>query len=270
MRKPLRFKRKKKRVSFLRSRLFWYITGILFFLTFLFYTVVLSPWLQIKEVHVTGVQEIPQERLLAALDAKLWWNWFGAPTNSILLFDIKGAEEKLSFVFPAILHVAIKRSLSRTLMVKIQEREQIGTWCLPSEADKGSTCFAIDINGVPFKEVQEQGKYVVFDFKGEPTLGQELLTPSLVSTLLDFKERFQEAGELSRFLTTTFKIGMQNEVQGVSEEGWRILLDLKENMDWQQTKLQLVLEQKIPVEKRGELEYIDLRFGDQAYIKYQD
>ena len=73
-----------------------------------------------------------------------------------------------------------------------------------------------------------------------------------------------------QFSTIAFEIGERGEVQGVTKEGWRILLDLKENMEWQQTKLQLVLEQKIPLEKRGELQYIDLRFGDQAYIKYQD
>ena len=271
MRKPLRFKRKKKRVSFLKGRLFWYTTGVLFFLTFLFYVVVFSFWLKIQEVRVQGTEEIPAEYIVAAVESSFWQGFWGIPQNSILLFDTKDMEAKLSFAFPAILHVALERSLPRTLVVRVQEREQIGTWCPPAdEAGNDTLCFAIDAKGVVFKKVEEQGNYVMFISQGEATPGQELLAPSLLATLLSFKERFQEAGESVQFLTTAFEIGERGEVRGVTKEGWRILLDLKENMEWQQTKLQLVLEKKIPLEKRGKLEYIDLRFGDQAYVKYFD
>ncbi|MCH8244332.1 FtsQ-type POTRA domain-containing protein [Patescibacteria group bacterium] len=263
MRKPLRFKRKKKRVSFLKFRFFWYATGILFFLTFLFYAVVFSSWLEIQEIKIQGTREISKERILLVVGDNFWQEFLGIPTNSILLFDIKGMEEKLSFAFPAMLHVTVERSLPQTLLVKVVEREQIGTWC-------SSICFAVDAEGVLFKEVEEQGEYVMFDFKGVATLGQELLEPSLLLTLLNFKERFQKAGEPLQFSIIVFEIGERGEVRGVTKEGWRILLNLKENMEWQQTKLELVLQQKIPLEKRGGLEYVDLRFGDQAYIKYQD
>jgi len=270
MRRPLRFKRKKKRVSFLRHRLFWYGTGLLFLLIFLFHVVVFSPWLEIKEVEVQGASEIPTEHILFAVERTFWQEFLGIPQNSILLVRTAVLKENLLDSFPGISEVAVKRSLPRTLVVYIQEREQIGTWCLPLQADRKTACFAIDAKGVPFKEVEEQDNYVVFSSKGEPTLGKELLVPSLLSALLGFKERFQEAGESFQFSITAFEIGERGEVQGVTKEGWRILLDLRENMEWQQTKLQLVLEQKIPLEKRGELTYIDLRFGDQAYIKYQD
>ena len=263
MRKPLRFKRKKKRVSFLKFRFFWYATGILFFLTFLFYAVVFSPWLEIQEIKIQGTREISKERILLVVGDNFWQEFLGIPTNSILLFDIKDMEEKLSFVFPAILRVTVERSLPQTLVVKVEEREQIVTWC-------SSTCFAIDAEGVLFKEVEEQGEYVVLDLNGEATLGQELLKPSLLALLLDFKERFQEAGESLQFSIIVFEIDEGGEVRGITKEGWRILFNIKEDMKWQQTKLELVLQQKIPLEKRGELTYIDLRFGDQAYIKYQD
>lgn len=257
-------------MSFLRLRVFWYTTGVLFFLTFLFYIVVFSSWLEIQEVKIQGAREISKERILFAVGENFWQGLFGIPTNSILLFDTKDMEEKLSFAFPTILNVTVERSLSRTLVVKVEERQQIGTWCPSLNTDEGSACFAVDIEGVAFKEVEEEGAYVVFNLKGEAVLGQELFAPSLLLSLLDFKERFQEAGESLQFSITAFEIGARGEVAGVSEEGWRILLNIKQDMEWQQTKLELVLQQKIPSEKRGKLEYIDLRFGDQAYIKYQD
>ena len=276
MRKPLRFKRRKKRVSFLKLWFFWYATGILSFLTFLFYVVVFSYWLKVQEIKIQGASEILTEHILFVVEDNFWQEFLGIPQSSILLFDTKGIEEKLSFAFPAISQVAVERSFPRALVVKVQEREQIGTWCpsVPAraegQADGGAVCFVIDEKGVVFKKVEERGNYVVFYSQGNPILGQELLAPSMLSILFHFKERFQEVGEPLQFSTIAFEIGERGEVQGTTKEGWRILLNLKENMEWQQTKVQLVLQQKIPPEKRGELEYIDLRFGDQAYIKYFD
>ncbi len=54
----------------------------------------------------------------------------------------------------------------------------------------------------------------------------------------------------------------------IDDDGFVILnfidlnFDLKNSIDWQMTKLNLVLEKEIPPEKRGDLEYIDLRFGE--------
>ena len=270
MRKSLRFRVKKKRISFLRLKLFWYALGALFLLTSLFYTVVFSSFLNIEKIEIQGVREIPIKNIVFVLKDTLWQTFLGIPQNSILLFDMKEAEEKLSFAFPAISSVALKRSLPGTLVVKIQEREQIGTWCSPEKIDVEIVCFAIDEKGIPFKIVEKEGEYVLFNSKGEAILGKELLNPLLLLTLLDFKEESEKIGESFLFSIMVFVIGDKGEVQGVTKEGWQILLDIKEDMEWQETKLQIVLQQKIPLEKRGELEYIDLRFGDQAYIKYFD
>ncbi|MCH7828584.1 FtsQ-type POTRA domain-containing protein [Patescibacteria group bacterium] len=272
MRKPMRFKRKKKRVSFLKLRSFWYATGVLFFLTFLFYAVVFSSWLEIKEVQVEGAQEVKKEHILAALGEKLWWNWFGIPTNSILLFDGTGAGELLSYKFPLLRAVFVKRSFPQTIVVSVEERVQVGTWCVSLKAGEESLCFALDKEGIAFKEVEAGEGYTLFSSKeaSQVALGKESLNLQLLSTLLDFREAFLSAGEPMHVILAAFEIGRAGQVEGVTQEGWKIRLDTEESMEWQQTKLQLVLEQKIPPEKRGELKYIDLRFGDQAYIKYQD
>ncbi|MDP4007044.1 MAG: FtsQ-type POTRA domain-containing protein [bacterium] len=271
MRRQMRFKRKKKRVSFLKRRYFWYALGFLFLSSFLFWTVVFSPWLEIQEVRVEGTNELSNERVLFTIREAWWKPWLGIPTNSILLFDAKYMEEKLLSAFPLISSISVERSLPKTLGVNIQEREQKATWCPPAgEAGKEDLCLAIDEKGVPYKKVTDEGNYAVFHSDGSPQLGQELLDPSLLSLLLNFKEKFQAAGELARFSTVAFDIAAGGEIQAKTQEGFKIFLDTKEDMDWQEAKLRLVLEQKVPPERREELEYIDLRFGSQAYLKYQD
>jgi cell division septal protein FtsQ len=264
MRKPLRFKRKKKRVSFLKRRPFWYAVGLLLLFTFLFWVVVSSPWLKIKEIRIEGTSEIRQENVLSMVKDSLWQGFFGIPQNSILLFNTSDMQEKLSLAFPLISKVSLQLLLPKTLLVRIQEREQVGTWC------KDTSCFALDSNGIPFKKVEDMDEYVVFHAEGNVNLGQELVPPHLLSILLGFKKIFEAAGESVQFSTIAFEIGKAGQVKVTSKEGFNILLDTKKSMEWQQTKLELVLKQKIPLAKRGELEYIDLRFGDQAYLKYKD
>ena len=50
-------------------------------------------------------------------------------------------------------------------------------------------------------------------------------------------------------------------------EGWEIYFTQEEDRSWQETKLREVLEKQIPQEKRSRLQYIDVRFGNQAYVK---
>jgi len=55
-----------------------------------------------------------------------------------------------------------------------------------------------------------------------------------------------------------------------TSEGWEIYFNLEGDINWQLTKLGAVLEKEIPPEKRENLEYIDLRFGNFAPFKYRD
>jgi len=53
-------------------------------------------------------------------------------------------------------------------------------------------------------------------------------------------------------------------------EGFQIYFNFQEDLDWQLTKLKAVLEEEISQERRKNLEYIDVRFGNFAPYKYRD
>ncbi|PIW92789.1 MAG: hypothetical protein COZ88_00305, partial [Candidatus Nealsonbacteria bacterium CG_4_8_14_3_um_filter_34_13] len=50
-------------------------------------------------------------------------------------------------------------------------------------------------------------------------------------------------------------------------QGLQIFLNPEENLDWQLEKLKILLKEKISKDALKNLEYIDLRFGNQAIIK---
>ena len=120
------------------------------------------------------------------------------------------------------------------------------------------------------KKAAESADDAVFYSQGTADLGKEIMSVSLLNSLLEFQRVFREAGESAQLAITSFEVKNAGQVEAQMKEGWRVFLDTKESMEWQQTKLELLLQEKIPLKNRGELEYIDLRFGDQAYVKYLD
>src|SRR3990167_4632667 len=99
------------------------------------------------------------------------------------------------------------------------------------------------------------------------------------------KEQFESLIKITDAISGNLQIPtkellIQNESQNITEdigkikvktqEVWDIYFDLKNNVDWQIIKLSSVLEKEIPQEKRGDLEYVDLRIGNFAPYKYRD
>ena len=96
---------------------------------------------------------------------------------------------------------------------------------------------------------------------GEKAIGKEDLSKILAvsSKLSDFKIPVKE-----------FLIVSEEKLEVLTSEDWKIYLSLRADIDWQMTKLRAVLEEKIPPENRKNLEYIELRFGNLAPLKYRD
>ena len=68
----------------------------------------------------------------------------------------------------------------------------------------------------------------------------------------------------------SFRIVSGQTVHAMTSEGWNVYLNTQKDLDWQLTKLGVVFERELSVDKRARLEYVDVRFGDQAYLKYKD
>ena len=91
------------------------------------------------------------------------------------------------------------------------------------------------------------------------------------NTILDFQKRAENL-LVFRDLNLRFRsveIVSETRANWKTSEQWEVYANLTEGLEWQLLKLQAVLEKKIPPERRSFLLYIDLRFGDQAYLKYR-
>ena len=269
-RKPYRIKKKK---SIFRNRFFW--LGILILIVFigLFYFLVFSSFFQIKEIKISGNsafaealadrQKISVENIQEVIEKEIEQRVLFLPSKSIFLADFPKIKAKISETFPQIAQINFKRKFPDTLTVTIEERKPTAVF------NQEDLYFFLDKEGIIFENTLAGGQLIKIKKAikdKELKLGDRVLEKELISAILEIESK----------LENDLKIPIE-EVLVVSDEriniktsdGWEIYLNPKGDIEWQLTKLRVDLEEEIPQERRKDLEYIELRFGNFAPYKYR-
>jgi len=246
--------------------------GLLFIIlvVLLGYVFFFTGLLVIDNVEILGAKKIEQEEVMNLVEefiprSILFWE-----VTNIVLLPTQDIEQKLIEVFPEIRSVHVEKKFPHSITVTIQERRGVAIWCRDEEWQE---CFALDADGIVF-ERRNPGEFLPLLNFVDPVqvrLGENIIEEELLEHVLDFH------GRVRRFLTfgdEEIRIVLYNIVSGTrvnvkTSEHWDIYINPKKNIEWQVEKLRAVFKKNIPPERRGELEYIDLRFGDQAFIKYR-
>ncbi|MCP6726705.1 MAG: FtsQ-type POTRA domain-containing protein [Patescibacteria group bacterium] len=267
-RKPYRIKHKR----------YWYKNKALWFMIISFVIVVLSvyvlwflPFLQIKEIEISGNESIDKERVVIITEEKISQKVLGLRSSSILFVNKSEISKALQDWFPEIESVSVHRNFPSKLTLDIFLRQEIISWC--RFVEDSQVCLGVDRYGIAFQDSVPIDIYIT----GPPKLkelswGDRVIDPDLLSKLLDFRAEVESWSILREDEVRVVELSIisENWVYVILSEGWAAYINPKENMDWQSTKLKLVLESEVPREKRGKLLYLDLRFGDQAFVKYQE
>ena len=279
-----RLKPKRSRVKkLLKSKVFW--VGILgfFVLAGSAYGIFFTPFFQIKHIEIRGNKNIAEEELRQAVSEPLSGHVVFFKKSHFLLANAAGVAAKIQAVFPEIESVAVQKKFPDKVRVTVQERQGIATWCqnktlsIELEGSQEQTtrsirqCFTLDKQGVIFEEM-ESAKEVTLSAEGvEAALGDQVVDPVALERMLQFQrsvDAFPLFEQVGLRVLSLLVVSKERVNAGISE-GWEIYFNPSAGVDWQIQKVKLVLEQEISSQRRPFLEYIDLRFGDQAYIKYQ-
>ena len=262
-RKPLRIK--KRRAPLWKNTVFLLFFIIPIVIGMFSYGLLYSDAFSLQDIVVEGASS---EKYRKTLRDIIYSSSF-PPGNNILFIPVGQIMRTFESSFPEIRRVMITRNFfQRTVTLRIIERKAIALFC----QEQGS-CVSLDEEGVAVRKEDDRALLPLIINSGTENLmlGNRVFDESLLHMLLDFKKSmenwlFLQEQDIEIF---SFIPEASEKVIVRFSEGWVLFINPKEDMAWQKEKLMQVLEKQIPSEKRNLLEYIDVRFGDHAYVKYQ-
>ena len=235
-RKPHRIKKKR---SIFKSWLFWLLVFILIIVSIIFYYLFFSKTFQIKEIVIIGQEKISKNQIKEIV-----------PKENIFLIDISKIKTNILENFLPIANVNVRREFPDKLNITITERVAVGIWC------EQENCFLIDKDGIIFKSALPETNLIeIFSEK-------ELLKKEKIEQILKIQQ------ELNRkeIQIKEAKIVSEERLNIKTTENWEIYFNLmRDDLSKQIFNLGIVMREKISVERRKNLQYIDLRF-DKIFI----
>ncbi len=243
------------------KKIFYFLIPVII-LGGIFYFLFISGRFEVKEVNISGLKAVNEEEVRKLINDVLAPKKFGVlkSKNHFLLSRDKLQSSILSSIHK-IGSVRIEKTTD-ALNIAIEEREAIGIWC------KGSDCFYFDKKGIIFEESPKSSGSLFISIEDmrnmETNLGSAVLSePEVV--LAEDSQRLLRGN--FPFSAVTIVITADGEYELLTTEGWRVLLNKNDGLEYQLSNLKYVIDEKIKT-RRGELEYVDLRLGNRVYYKY--
>jgi cell division septal protein FtsQ len=234
--------------------------------------------IQIEKVNIYGNSAITTEEIMQLVDSELTGKYlFVIPKHNIFLYPKSRIERSISRNFLRISDVEIKIDNLKEITITVVEREGKYLWCSPPTDEGGEKCYFADETGYMFDEAPYFSGNTYFKFTGgfaeaEEKLGQFILLKDEFLRLIKFYEGTSEA--ISPIKLTALEIGNNGDYK-FSMEGTEGKIIFKKENDFE--KILENLNSAVSgdplktdlAEKLKSLLYVDLRFDNKVYFKFQ-
>lgn len=221
-----------------------------------------APFFQISSIDIQGAERAPRDQIESRTRTLSEKSYGFLRTRSIALVSTRAIAKTLLEEFPEIETIAVSRDLPRSLALTIQERAPRLLVC------EESACVVVDIKGIAFAQKETDNLPRVAMPQAELIQGTRVLSPDIVSFLLKTSDELKLDTD-AHMPAVAFTMREEERIEVDTREGWAIVISPTADFSWQFSKLKAVLSKQISPAKRRRLEYIDLRFGDRAFIKYK-
>jgi len=206
------------------------------------------------------------------------------PRDSSFLVHTNSLEARVAASFPRAAEVTVRRAGLTTLAAHITERTPSALWCgdvvpqvaytatiAPEERteDMWGTCYLIDVNGYMYDRAPLYTGNIFPRYYGpldsaEP-VGQQFLLPSE----FDRWQLFFEALHESNLEPLAVLFVDERDAELYLANGLRIQLPRDDNLDLIRRRLLATIEGDT-IDLARTIEYLDLRFGSKAFVRYVD
>jgi len=258
--KSYRIKKKKSILWIFKSKIFLLFLLFLIISGTIFYFVVFSSFFQIKEIKISGNKKVSVEEIRNNIAEQVDKRIIFFNTKSIFLADLKEINEILLEKFPRIEKIDLNREFPDSLLAQIEERKPVAIF---SEIED---YFFVDKEGIIFEKVfvidsqilKIKKSALVIDLE----LGKEIIGKEQLDQILKINSKLKD--DLKIPVEEILSIS-KKKINAKTSEGWEIYFNPERDLEWQLAELSILLKERIPLEKRKNIEYIDLRF-DKIFI----
>lgn len=270
--KHLKPKLKKLRLKkiFYKKPLFWVIL-LLIAICWTVYFVLFSKTVQITAIEITGNEKVSAndiEDFIRDEAERQFFNWgiFHLSSKSIFLADKNQLKESVLRKFPAVQSAEVKKKISsRKISVALKERNFFGVFC-QTVSLASEKCFMLDENGIVFEYLENVGQDL---FIVRKVADDDKLFPG---NLAVEKSMIDAVSAVKNNLETKFQIGVKEALISdylvfITSEGWKIYFNPNDDIQFQITKMNALLEKEISPQERKKIQYIYLQYKDRAYYK---
>jgi hypothetical protein len=243
------------------------VTGLIFLcLAGAVYLLFFADLFDLRSISINGAVDIPLAEIQTVAESWLNKDFLGIARNRNLLFvSSKGLASELAAKFPSIDSLKVEKKLPHGLAALITERKPAGIWCFAVSAK----CFYFDKDGVVYAETEPSSGFLILsivDYRTEKmTLGSPVASEEWFKSIIAARELLPKVGiDVAEF---SIPSGSFDEFDAKTAPGWKVLFSNSTDIAKQIASLGVLLRDKLPVEKRVGLQYIDLRIQDRIYYK---
>lgn len=264
-------KYKNNKIKFFLKKFIFYSLS-LGFLVLVVWMLFFSDFMKVQNVNIYNemLDSVKMKQLVEGELSKKFFNYF--PRNNLILVSKNNIESLLKKEFKLISLIEVKKEFPNTISVKVTERKKVFIWC-----DRNNECLLVDESGKSFYKLNNVEKDF---FKKDMVM---ITDKSNKQAVLNEKIVSQDVAlfcqQIIRGIETVLKIKMRKEMSMPSsiseeitlmtEEGWGIHFNTSQSIKEETEILRKILEEEFIKEKRGELEYIDLRLKGKVIYKFR-
>lgn len=238
-----------------------------------------SNW-KVEEINIEGISTLNPNEIRSFIFKELAGKYtLIFPKNLIFLFSSKRLASDLKNRFPIISDVKIYKKYPDKLKLTIEERKFWGIFCassnisakinsLPAVQDPEEKCAFVDKTGFAYDEAPPSRGYVIVKIRRDSPdfeIPSQVLDTALFQKLIDLEKKLNSILDAHALQYTLFS-KTPEEVRIKLNEGFEIYFNLEEDLEKSLKVLETVLREEIK-DRRPELEYIDLRFGNKVFYK---
>jgi hypothetical protein len=265
------------------GKFFLFLLGLLVIFALLTYISRL-PNLNITEIQITGNKVVDTEALRTIVQEQIAGKYLWLfPKTNILFYPQKSIRTALQMKFKSLQDINLSIQENKILIVSLTEREAKYTWCgaVVPEANSNSNqkCYFMDATGYIFDEAPYFSEGVYFKFYGSDGVNVEnpsagYFLKDTFAKLITFKDRIESFGlHPSAFWLDNigdanfFLVSKSNQKPEII---FKIDADLEKVAENLQAALTTEPLQSKFKNKYGLLQYIDLRYGNKVFYKFNE